>query len=82
MPMWTVQTEDGQEHRTEAGMLVTEGGSLLALSDDGLLMRAWAPGHWQTAQLVTGAHAHPAGRGGGEANADFRGNALVGLPRR
>jgi hypothetical protein len=82
MPLWTVQTEDGQEHRAEAGMLVTEGGSLLALSEDGLLMRAWAPGQWRTAQLVTGAHAHPADRGVAEANADFRGNVLIGLPQR
>jgi|tagenome__1003787_1003787.scaffolds.fasta_scaffold20983369_7 hypothetical protein len=82
MPLWTVQTEDGQEHRAEAGMLVTEGGSLLALSEDGLLTRAWAPGHWRTAQLVTGAHPRPADRGVSEANADFGDHVLVGLPQR
>jgi len=81
MPLWTVQTEDGQEHQAEAGLLVTEGGSLLALSEDGLLMHAWAPGRWRTAQLVTGAHAHPAGRGVSETKADFRGNVLIGLPQ-
>jgi hypothetical protein len=82
MPMWTVQTEDGQEHQAEAGMLVTESGSLLALSEDGLLMRAWAPGHWRTVQLVAGVQAHPAGREVDEATADFRGNVLIGFPQR
>jgi hypothetical protein len=82
MPLWTVQTEDGQEHRAEAGMLVTEGGSLLALSEDGLLMCAWAPGHWRTVQLVTGVQAHPAGREISGVTADFPDNVLIGLPPR
>jgi hypothetical protein len=82
MPLWTVQTVDGQEHQAEAGMLVTEGGSLLALSEDGLLMHAWAPGHWRAVQLVNGVQAQPADREVSEARDDSRDNVLIGLPAR
>jgi hypothetical protein len=82
MPLWTVQTENGVEHPAEAGMLVTEGGALIALSEEGLLMQAWAPGQWRTAQLVTGVDAHPAGRGVHEGRAEFPNNVLIGLPQR
>ena len=34
MPIWTVGTAKGQDERVEADLLTTEGGALLALSDD------------------------------------------------
>jgi hypothetical protein len=75
MPIWTVGTTKGQEERIEADLLTTEGGALLALSDEGLLLRAWAPGQWQTAGHVTGLAAHPAGKAG-------RSPVVVEIPRR
>ena len=76
MPIWTVGTTKGQDERVEADLLTTEGGALLALSDDGLLLRAWAPGQWRTVGHVTGRDAHPAGTG------HTHGPVVVGLPRR
>ena len=73
MPVWNVQTDDGADERVEAGLLATEGGSLVALSDEGLMIRAWAPGCWRTAQHVAAADERPAGSG--------RDAVLVGLPR-
>ncbi len=48
MPAWTVQIAGDDDERVEAGMLATEGGTLIAFSEEGLLVRAWAPGQWQT----------------------------------
>jgi hypothetical protein len=76
MPLWTVQGEDGEEIKVEAALLATDCGALVALSEEGVLMRAWAPGSWCTVRQVTGQDAHPAGQGGG------RQNVLVGLPHR
>jgi hypothetical protein len=67
MPLWTVGLTDGEDERVEAEMLATQGGALLALSGDGLMMRAWAPGQWCTVRHLTGVEAHPAGRGHGNA---------------
>jgi hypothetical protein len=44
--VWLVQAADGAEERIEAGMLATAGGALVALSLEGVLTRAWAPGSW------------------------------------
>jgi muconolactone delta-isomerase len=51
MPVWTVQVADSKEERVEAGMLATESGALVALSQQGLLLRAWAPGQWQAVHV-------------------------------
>jgi muconolactone delta-isomerase len=48
MPVWTVQLPDGEDEQVEAGMLATESGTLVALSDEGSLLSAWAPGQWRT----------------------------------
>ena len=61
--MWLVQAADGTEERIEAGMLAIEGGALVALSLEGVLTQAWAPGAWQTIRLLSGVEAHPAGKG-------------------
>jgi hypothetical protein len=76
MPIWTVGTAEGQEERIEADLLATEGGALVALSEDGLLLRAWAPGQWRTVGHVTGVDAHPAGK------MRQTSTVVVGLPRR
>jgi hypothetical protein len=76
MSMWTVGRADGADEQIEADVLTTESGALVALSDDGLLLRAWAPGQWRTAGHVTGVAAHPAGKSAG------RGPVVVGIPRR
>ena len=76
MPIWTVQLAGGQEERLEADLLATEGGALVGMSEEGLLVRAWAPGHWQSARHVSGVEAHPAGKGRSEDA------VVVGLPGR
>jgi hypothetical protein len=76
MSMWTVGRTDGADEQIEADALTTESGALVALSDDGLLLRAWAPGQWRTVGHVTGVAAHPAGKSAG------RGPVVVGIPRR
>ncbi len=76
MPIWTVQITDGEDERIEAGLLATQGGALVALSEDGLLTRAWAPGQWRTVRQVTGVDAHPASQ------SNEQGKLLIGLPRR
>ncbi|MBM7805217.1 hypothetical protein JOD57_001054 [Geodermatophilus bullaregiensis] len=76
MPIWTVQSTDGGDEKIEAGLLATESGALVALSEDGLLTRAWAPGQWRTVRQVTGVDTHPA-RQTNEAD-----ELLIGLPRR
>ncbi len=75
MSIWTVQTLDTHEERIEAAMLATESGALIALSEEGLMVRAWAPGQWLSMRLHSGIEAHPAGKG------NARDNVLVGLPR-
>lgn len=52
MPVWTIQSTGGDEEWVEAGMLATESGALVALSLDGLILRAWAPGQWLTVRHV------------------------------
>ncbi len=76
MPIWTVQITDGEDEKIEAGLLATQGGALVALAEDGLLTRAWAPGQWRTVRQVTGVDAHPASQ------ASEKGKLLIGLPRR
>ncbi|MGY1608138.1 MULTISPECIES: hypothetical protein [unclassified Geodermatophilus] len=76
MPIWTVQTTGGEDERVEAGLLATESGALVALSDDGLLTRAWAPGQWRAVRQVTDGDTRPSRR---PAEQD---EVLVGLPRR
>ena len=76
MPIWTVGTTEGLDERIEADLLTTEGGALLALSDEGLMLRAWAPGQWRTVGHLTGRDAHPAG------TAHTHDSVVVGLPRR
>jgi len=61
--VWLILMADGTEARIEAGMLAIEGGALVALSLEGVLTRAWAPGGWQTVRLLSGVEAHPAGKG-------------------
>lgn len=74
MPVWTVQVAGSKDERVEAGMLATESGALVALSQQGLLVRAWAPGHWETVRHVDGVDEYPVEGGLQEAN------ILVGLP--
>ena len=76
MCIWTVQTADGQDERIDAGLLATEGGALVAMSEEGLLIRAWAPGQWRTVRHVTDANAHPVRQGSGQEG------VLLGLPGR
>lgn len=76
MSMWTVGRADGMDEQIEADMLATESGALVALAEDGLLLRAWAPGQWRTAGHVSGVAAHPAGK------STTRGSVVVGMPRR
>ncbi|HEX2076006.1 MAG TPA: hypothetical protein VHF92_19680 [Geodermatophilus sp.] len=72
MPVWSVQIMEGEDEWVEAGLLATESGVLVALSDEGLVVRAWAPGEWRTVRQVDGVEPHPRAR---------RENVLVGLPR-
>ena len=53
MPVWSVQVAGGDE-TIEAGLLATEGGALVALSPEGLVVRAWAPGHWEGVTCLVG----------------------------
>jgi hypothetical protein len=54
MPVWTVRTVGGEDERVEAGLLATECGALVALSDEGTMVAAWAPGEWRTVRHVSG----------------------------
>ena len=76
MPIWTVQITDGGDEEIEAGLLATESGALVALTEDGQLTRAWAPGQWRTVRQATGGGPHRARR------SDESDDLLVGLPRR
>jgi hypothetical protein len=76
MPIWTVGIAEGEDERIEADLLATDGGALVAMSEEGLLLRAWAPGQWRTVGHVTGVDAHPAGK------TRPHGSVVVGLPSR
>jgi hypothetical protein len=78
MPTWTVQDSEGRDETIEAGLVATEGGALVALSDDGLLTRAWAPGHWRGARRI-GDVSLPDSTDEDDEAGD---RVLVGLPRR
>src|SRR3712207_7649184 len=41
-----------QDERVEAWMLATESGALIAFSEEGLVLRAWAPGQWRTVRAL------------------------------
>jgi hypothetical protein len=73
MPIWTVRTTGGEDEEIEAGLLATESGALVALSQDGLLTRAWAPGQWRTVRQVADV--------GGHHSVDEEDALLIGLPR-
>ena len=74
MPAWTVQVTQDQDERVEAGMLATESGALIAFSEEGLVLRAWAPGQWRTVRALEVAQAF---RGG----ADRRDDVLTWMHR-
>jgi|1186.fasta_scaffold618547_2 hypothetical protein len=76
MQIWTVKTASGEEERVEAELLAAEGGALIAFSDRALIVRAWAPGQWQTVRHITGMEAHPSSQPRSGAN-----NVVIGLPR-
>ena len=76
MSTWTVSRADGVDEQIEADTLAMESGAVIALSEDGLMPRAWAPGQWRTVGHLTGVAAHPAGK------STAKGPVVVGLPRR
>src|SRR3954465_14000844 len=67
MPIWTVSTGQHDEERIEADLLTTEGGALVALSEEGLLLRAWAPGEGGAGGPARGGGGGRSARGGGSA---------------
>jgi hypothetical protein len=75
MHAWTVQLTVDEEEQVEAALLATEGGTLIALSEEGVVLRAWAARNWRTVRLSTCVEAHPAGKGNG------KNPVLIGLPR-
>ena len=75
MPVWTVQIAGGEVETVAAELLATECGSLVALSADGMLLRAWAPGQWRTVRHVEVEHTDPFDHVRGEDR------VLIGLPR-
>ena len=75
MPIWTVRITENRDEVVEADLLTTEGGSLVALSEEGVLLRAWAPSQWRTVGHLTGGDPCPAGAP--ERDHDV----VVGLPR-
>jgi hypothetical protein len=72
MPVWTVQGAGGEDERVEAWGLATESGALVALSEEGLMVRAWAPGQWRTVQQMEEVDVAPV--------LGVTGNRLFGLP--
>lgn len=54
MPVWSVEIAGGNDEVVEAGLLATEGGALVALSPEGLVVRAWAPGRWEGVRCLVG----------------------------
>ena len=75
MPAWTVRSAQDVDERVEAGMLATEGGTLIAFSEEGLVLRAWAPGQWQTVRHLGEAESLRGGRAG------IRDDVLTWFPR-
>ena len=67
MPAWAVQVAQDQDERVEAWMLATESGALIAFSEEGLVLRAWAPGQWRTVRALEAAQAL---RGGADSTND------------
>ena len=63
MPAWTVQVADDHDERVEAEMLATEAGALIAFSEEGLVLRAWAPGQWRTVRNLEAVEAFRGGAG-------------------
>ena len=74
MPAWTVQVAEDHDERVEAEMLATEAGALIAFSEEGLVLRAWAPGQWRTVR-----HLEPVEAFHGAAGS--RGDVLTWMPR-
>ena len=70
MPVWTVQIANDEDELVEACLLATDGGALIALSEEGVLLQAWAPGEWRRARHVPPADRPPTRRSA----------ALVGVP--
>ena len=79
MPIWSVQDTQGGDETIEAGLVATEGGALVALTDDGLLSRAWAPGHWRDVRRLCDASGPAPGAEDDSVPSD---GILGGLPRR
>ena len=75
MPVWTVRMPGGENERIAAEMLLVESGALMALSEESLLVWAWAPGEWRTVHRIDGADADQAEERHEEAH------GLVPLPR-
>jgi hypothetical protein len=44
-------------------MLATEAGTLIAFSEEGLVLRAWAPGQWRTVRHLEPVEAFRGGAG-------------------
>ncbi len=74
MPAWTVQVAEDHDERVEAEMLATEAGALIAFSEEGLVLRAWAPGQWRTVRHLEPAEAFPGAVG-------RRDDVLTWIPR-
>jgi hypothetical protein len=74
MPVWTVQITGDEAETVAAELLATEYGSLIALSAEGVLLRAWAPGQWRSVRHVGDDHPGPIGRTHGDDR------VLIGLP--
>ena len=75
MPVWAIKSTGGDEEWVEAGMLATESGALVALSLEGLTLRAWAPGQWLTVRHVEGGSSEPV------ADRVEEPNVVIGLSR-
>ncbi|MFW3170835.1 hypothetical protein [Geodermatophilus sp. CPCC 206100] len=75
MPIWTVEVTGGRDERVEAGLLATEAGALVAISEEGVMVRAWAPGHWSTVRHLGGTDGYRLD------GARERDDVLIGLPR-
>ncbi len=75
MPVWAIQSTGEDEEWVEGGMLATESGALVALSLEGLILRAWAPGQWLTVRHVEPGRPEPL------ANRVEEPNVVSALPR-
>ena len=75
MPVWRVQVAGNEDETVTAELVATDSGSLVALSAEGLLLRAWAPGQWRTVRHVGNECVDPVDRAtGGD-------RVLIGFPR-